>query len=777
MTVSATTAVYIDEDFTGESVVYNSTVKNYNIGMFSKNGGGTFTVGSENDDSFLNIADSMNVIMYRCLLPDVAYPQKREMEVKFQFSGTATSKKGIWMNILNVQNASAFGADKPTGSADNDQYLYLNAGVSTHILAPVSADTWHTVRMVFSASPKTVYAVELDGVKITTLVNGTAFPVSGINLGTHGGFSFDLIYSSLTTDYSPIFTTNTAGSNLKISNAYYGAVQNSQIVSTSVANNGVIPTDGEVSFTFDNDMIASSFTTSSVLFYEGSKARVCSGVYDSLTKTYTVSFSGAPLAPLTQYTLTLTTAISNSNYGGLVGNYSLTFNTSYDGNYLSDNFSRYPKIRISGYPTEVLPWVKISGHGGQVNDFKTVGGKNAITLITVPTTYTTGAYLDVTYNTAYLPNVTYADTRVAEIEFDFSGDPNSEISIWSELFKIKPYDKANGNMSPYLFVYANQGYTPIAPITAGDTHNVKIVYRANPRICYGIEIDGVKVTTLPDNTLFPITGILLSSHGSYPIDYKYSATGTTTSMFKLNSRTDTLGCTQQSTMNIYNVDYYPAPVYNIQSISVADGTSNISNTDKIDIVFDKPMSAATLTNQTITLLEAGQTVPVSYKGIYNSDTMTYTLDLSDISLKTSTSYTLTLTTEVTDLYSGKAQSNTSLSFTTSATSVKKVNILADIPISIAEGTVQIPVKAENITDGNLTDCVLIVSIYKRTANCEKLVGISTANFNVNAYETTETITSGINVSSLAEGESYVAKAMIWDSFQNVKPLTGKKILN
>lgn len=775
--VLANDSVYIQESFDGVSVAYNSIVSAWNAGIFSKNGTGTFEVGTTGDDSYLHIS-KMNATVYKKLMPNVTYASKREVEIKFQFSGLETTEKVLWMNILKIKNASAFDtATRPTGSADNDQYLYLNAGVSTHILAPITADDWHTVKMVFTATSKTVHYVELDGTPITTLVNGTAFPVAGINLGTHGGYTLDLNYVSDNT-YLPTFKCDEYA-DLKISEVYYGAVQNASVVSTSVENNAQISTNGSVSFTFDMNMNPTSFTNSTVKLYEGSKVRLCSGIYNSTSKTYTVSFADAPLAPLTQYSIVLSTGLLNSSGGGLAENYTLNFSTTYDGSYIYDNFTRFPNMRISGYPAEALPWVKTeSGHGGQLNDFNSVGGRSAISIITKPATYGASAYMAVGYNTSYMPNISYSATRVAEVEFDFSGDKLAEVSIWSELLKIKAYDAANSNYTPYLFANeGSMGFIPIAPVSSGITHKVKLIYKANPRVLYAVEIDGVPVIQLPNGADFPADGILLTSHGSYPIDFKYNAAGTGMTMFKLNTRSDTLGCTEESRLNIYNVKYYPYASFNISSISVADGANNVDNTGKIDVVFDKRMADATLNNQTITLIENGKTTPVAYKGSYDALTSTYTLNLREVSLKTSASYTLTVTTDVKDYYSGALTANQAIVFTTAMDSNKKVNLLYDGAVTVTEGETTFSVTIENITDMNVTNGLVVYAVYKQNSNVKTLLGVDIKQFSVNAYQTTDAIIGSITVPAIGEEDTYAAAAMVIDGLNTLKPISNKRVLN
>ncbi|MDO8500262.1 MAG: Ig-like domain-containing protein, partial [Gemmatimonadaceae bacterium] len=87
-----------------------------------------------------------------------------------------------------------------------------------------------------------------------------------------------------------------------------------------------VPRDTTITVTFSEDMNASTVNTAFSLAFTGGAAVPGSVVYDSATRTATLTPSGT-LSATTSYTATVTTAAKDTAGNGLTGNFSFAFKT------------------------------------------------------------------------------------------------------------------------------------------------------------------------------------------------------------------------------------------------------------------------------------------------------------------------------------------------------------------------------------------------------------------------------------------------------------------
>jgi hypothetical protein len=317
------------ESFADSTTLYlNDNFSNYSVGHFvqsgiwkksASNASNISAIIEENAkhslklEAFPAYGTTSNVGVYaNSGLPNIYYPDRRQVYFEFKFTGDIHSKKEIWGNIFIVE---------PLSSNDSTNYLKVYTGASPIAIAPVSPDDWHSIRIVYGINPKTSYEIELDGIGVTN---------TALSLYSHGGYSANFVYGTSTLCMFRIY----AGSSLGCTDAaqmfvrtvrYENFISENNFV-TSIADGGTIPRDGSILFEFINTINQVTLNMNTLILKKGNE--VLSGVNGKwiTPRKYFISFNNALLVPYADYTLTVTNGILDI-YGTAVQEKTFNFST------------------------------------------------------------------------------------------------------------------------------------------------------------------------------------------------------------------------------------------------------------------------------------------------------------------------------------------------------------------------------------------------------------------------------------------------------------------
>jgi len=322
---------------------------------------------------------------------------------------------------------------------------------------------------------------------------------------------------------------------------------NGPTIRASFANGAMLPTAGTLTFTFSENMDASTISNKTVSFLEEDVytevegdyiARHCDMTYNDTTNTLTVVFKEGDIAPGMTYAIAFTDDISADSDYDTIQAQTFTFKTAGNGYYINDNFSRYDTGQMDSTDR---PWTAPSGTYVARSVQDTADGRALVLSTQDSATTNRGSS---TYMSAFIPRdlpqmseATTAATAITgetEIDFMFTGDTAAIIDLGSAFVIQKDADADTMGLycvtsgGPSGGAYKTSGIKRLATVQPNVRYTLRYVasYYSNGN---GYN-EGSHVKTLLDATLTMAGGtatdlvteaVSLSTHSGVKTSYTY----------------------------------------------------------------------------------------------------------------------------------------------------------------------------------------------------------------------------------------------------------------
>lgn len=562
-------------------------------------------------------------------------------------AGNSLAAAHVWSFTVRDENPPVVSSTNP---ADGASGVSLSSAVFVTFNEPLdsaSVTTSSFTISVTSTGASVIGAVRYERASRTAVFLPSAELSPGVRYTARLGTGVrDAAGNALAAPYSWSFTTDNIPSPTVTS------------VSPAAGATGVAP-NSSVSIVFSEEMLPSTINSSSVSLVDtGNGALVASTVGYSLgTRTATIAPTSA-LSPSTTYRVTVSTSARSVRDVNLSAPFTSTFTTASQ----SDNTA----------PT-VLGVTPANGADDvSVTASVTITFSEAMNPATI-----NSATLTVSGPTGNVGGLFAYNAGQTAVTFT-PGTPLSSSTTYTIRVTTGAQDNAgNGLAQPFTSVFT----------TAGPTDNVAptVVATVPERDATGVAVTGILTATFSEpmnpTTINTSTFTLRNNSSGAPVTgiVTWNA-GTNTAGFNISSplanstsytATITTGATDVAG-NPLGAPYAftfttDAPSDNtppaVSSVLPAAGASNVAVSTGVTITFTEPMNASTLNSGTITLSSSAGNVPGSIAYTPGSTTATFT---PSATLANSTTYTLTVTGDATDVAGNRLASPFVSTFTTAA---------------------------------------------------------------------------------------------------------------